>query len=498
MIESVANDNAQRAIRTSHRHASRMERLERVIMDSRHRFYSPISREILPPFGEFIHTIQSAVHELNTEGKEPPPTIEQGVILLLADEEIESLVYSFSSAHLDQEHEHALSREHYITNTQKRMTKLKGRLLFAEDERLARLYLCASFLYELSRSPLLSILLECAGTKGKGNTTSFKSVSGIKILRDLIAFTQLLHSFADVEWVPEIVDILHASVETEGLNVDRLSTVVKQARSVIDDGILLYIIQHVRRDPFKEIAISRFDRDVVAECLVGLRTNVDFIDKKYAELNRQQIARNISLDLFSHLPSSTLTVYTIKNKEELEKQAVHCFKYADIVEYITLFIDHIYNTLMADNLRDPLLLKAVWREKNKQRSFAKVIRNMKDLRARISAIDQDIVVALGGANLLDKALHSFNFLESAHKKTVLARFTRADSRFSETTRIFQGILRHTVNQFRALLADRETKKMVIIRNWIEIDHNHPNLAYGITKAISVSEACMRLIEVTSR
>lgn len=495
-----ANENPVRQV--EHKLAgigTQIIRLGKVIAYNRHKFYDPVSREMLPSFAECIDSIESVVGDLATQAKptsvaQSSPSLEEAIILHFADKDITETIRSFSAESLDEERKYSLTQDHYIRNTQKRIAKLKGSLLFVADERYTQTYVCVSLLYKLSMFPLRSILLEfTGGTQEKRNDALYKPISGVRVARGISELAQLFHRFATVKWVPESIDILRSRADQSVLNEHGLRGIVSHIKQIIEDDILLYIIQHIGRSPFEEIPIKVFDDDLFEKYFAHIQKTVDFTDSKYEELQRKETIQKISINLFGHLPDVQLNIYTRKNRALLEKQDIHYFKHTDLVENIILFIDHVFQTLVIGNLQIPLLLKAVWNDPKAQRHMVQLFTDMKDLRVRISTIDQEIISLFGKEKLLHDVLNNCDFIETHQKKEAFDKFAIIDSRFAETIHIFRGIAKHMIIQMCSLSKDRTTAKKRMIRNWIEVGRVCAGIEHKLLKAISVLEDCVELI-----
>lgn len=326
---------------------------------------------------------------------------------------------------------------------------------------------------------------------------TYQPIPASKVLKGLAKLAQVFHRFATVMWVPETIEILKHRIQGV-LDEDKLQAVIKRIRRIVDDNILIYIIQHIKKNPFEEISIEIFNQDVFEKYFSHIQDVTNLVDSKYQELHRKETIQRININLFGHLPDAQLTIYTRKHQALLGKQDIYEFKHAEPIESIVLFIDHVFQKMVIGNLQIPLLLKAIWNDTAAQQHLAQLFTDMKDLRIRISNIDQEIISMFGNEKLFHDMLTNVGFIKADQKTDLFSKFPIIDSRFAETIHIFRGISKLVVVQLQKLSQCRTNVSKRMIRNWAEMDQVCPNIEHKLLKAVSVFEDCIKLIDATYR
>lgn len=471
-----------------------MRRLTRVISNSRHKLYDPIEKRLLPSFAKMIYSIQTTTEAFRAHRKESERSLEEAVLLFFVDEEVETLINSFSPHALRIQRARTLSRTHYVKNAQQRITKLRGDILLVKDARLTLAYRFASFLCALSAFPFQNILHAFIDNHTETpRAMSYKASSAIILTKELTEFAQLLHRFAPIEWTPDAITPLNTYAEAHLLDEKQLEPVIQKLKQVVEDSALLYIIRHATEKPLKEIAIAPFHDDAFDTYFAKIEMAIDTADSMHREMQRQKDVWAMRSNLFANVPDASLNFYNRRNKIILENQEQHYLQHADIVENIVRFIDHIFDKAIVQNIRAPLLLKAEWNNRQAQHEFGMLILDMKELRTMITTIDQDIPSIFNGEDLFYEIVRTFNFLEPSRKTLAVDKFTDIDARCVEVIQIFRGISKHMIAQLRQILEDRRALNGKLIRNWIQVDKGTPHMERSLKRALSLLQYCDTLV-----
>ena len=475
--------------------AIKMQRLAKILADNRHGFYDPLTKEILPAYGTFIHSVYAEIHKIDYKKKMTGRWPEEEIILQNLPAEDTPLVQALAYNTLVKQRKHTLSSNGYFQHAQQCIAKLKGNLILMGHNALMNTYEALSLLCNLCMLPLQETLLRFGTAQDiASQSPTYRPVSGKKLLDHLTLFAQVIHQFTCLECSTQAIHILNMQPTHAALNTNKIAPIIKKIQEVVADNIIFYIIAHINEEPANTMPIISFDRDIVSKYFAKVDADIHAVEKDYIAQHHTEIVRYFDALLFAQIPSRPLVNYNQKNKQILEEHTIYRFHYVKIIGRLLLFIDPIFESMMSYRLQTTLLLNAEWGVAKQKQTFIQTISDIRILKQEMLSIDEHILDRFHTTHPLKTVLYHFEFFDEADKLTTIDRIKHIDNQFLELIQIFQHLLTYMVVSLQSIYEDLRTYKGEIITNWGAIRKKNPSIEHNIMRLIKVFGDFRTLVE----